>query len=122
MSDSVKWQDLPANAQTDAALRAAAAERVMGWQLRAWGTKFRWLTRCEEYVMMDHNWLGGCYMIGAMNDVRRVFREGRRKQSRKQRETAGLRKAWEAALDDERRGLCLLLDHLNIPVPEGLVQ
>lgn len=92
----------------------------MGWQLRPYGTKFRWLTRGEEYVTMDHNWLGGCYMINPMDDVRRVFCEGRRKQSRHQRETAGFRKAWEAALDDERVGICLLLDLLAIPVPEGV--
>jgi hypothetical protein len=117
-----KWAGLPANAQVDAALRRAAAERVMEWYdvcgewciihtvYDGWGGA----EQQPEGVCEADSWLPD----QSRDDLARVFKVALPRLGIRRREQATL--LLELALTDTRAALCALLDLLNIPVPEGL--
>ena len=110
------WASLPANPTTDAALRRAAAEKVMGWFFTptyngngAWvdGPTFRdagrWL----------RNW--------NRDDLALVFAAARNEtDTNVTRWVDALHAAWLKARDDPRAALCALLELLGIEPPAEL--
>ena len=122
MSSARRWSDINPSPAVDAAMRRAAAERVMGWTSCGKGT---WKITTQGELLQKSDWLPD----QNRDDLARVFvaaLETMRKADLRSGEKRGnplvlvVTEEWQTALADPRAALAALLDLLNIEPPEGL--
>lgn len=108
---------------TDDQLRRAAAERVMGWEVKESTTEGFGLIAVDDPdwpdfgKSLEHNWEGeGFFPERNRDDLARVFRAGWPKVRGPLERLAEVETAWALALEDPRAALVALLDLL---FPDG---